>query len=312
MIPPIIDPVDVELLKKELNANTFLRKTNRGDNEIYVVNNENSPNVLREIGRLREVSFRAVGGGSGTECDLDHFDLEDKACFQIVVWNPEDEEIIGGYRFTRWKMASFHENGQPYVNTEHLFDFSQEFLDEYFPYCIEMARAFVQPKYQSAQAGRKALFALDNLWDGIGGVVASDPSVKYLSGKVTIYSSSPELSRKAMVYYLDKSFGDRKGLITSKNPETWTEEQAAMFEEMFCGANYKENYQILNNYVKSMGDSIPPLIHLYINLSETMKTFGTTFDPDFGDCYDTAMLITVADIYQEKYDRYIGSYHNQQ
>lgn len=312
MIPPIIDPVDVELLKKELNANTFLRKTNRGDNEIYVVNNENSPNVLREIGRLREVSFRAVGGGSGTECDLDHFDLEDKACFQIVVWNPEDEEIIGGYRFTRWKMASFHENGQPYVNTEHLFDFSQEFLDEYFPYCIEMARAFVQPKYQSAQAGRKALFALDNLWDGIGGVVASDPSVKYLSGKVTIYSSSPELSRKAMVYYLDKSFGDRKGLIVSKNPETWTEEQAAMFEEMFCGANYKENYQILNNYVKSMGDSIPPLIHLYINLSETMKTFGTTFDPDFGDCYDTAMLITVADIYPEKYDRYIGSYHTQQ
>ena len=210
MIPPIIDPVDVELLKKELNAETFLRKTNRGDNEIYVVNNENAPNVLREIGRLREVSFRAVGGGSGTECDLDHFDLEDKACFQIVVWNPEDEEIIGGYRFTRWKMASFHENGQPYVNTEHLFDFSQEFLDKYFPYCIEMARAFVQPKYQSAQAGRKALFALDNLWDGIGGVVASDPSVKYLSGKVTIYSSSPELSRKAMVYYLDKSFGDRK------------------------------------------------------------------------------------------------------
>jgi hypothetical protein len=312
MIPPIIDPVDVELLKKELNANTFLRKTNRGDNEIYVVNNENSPNVLREIGRLREVSFRAVGGGSGTECDLDHFDLEDKACFQIVVWNPEDEEIIGGYRFTRWKMASFHENGQPYVNTEHLFDFSQEFLDEYFPHCIEMARAFVQPKYQSAQAGRKALFALDNLWDGIGGVVASDPSVKYLSGKVTIYSSSPELSRKAMVYYLDKSFGDRKGLIVSKNPETWTEEQAAMFEEMFCGANYKENYQILNNYVKSMGDSIPPLIHLYINLSDTMKTFGTTFDPDFGDCYDTAMLITIADIYQEKYDRYIGSYHTQQ
>ncbi len=312
MIPPIIDPVDVELIKKELNANTFLRKTNRGDNEIYVVNNENSPNVLREIGRLREISFRAVGGGSGTECDLDHFDLEDKACFQIVVWNPEDEEIIGGYRFTRWKMASFHENGQPYVNTEHLFDFSQEFLDEYFPHCIEMARAFVQPKYQSAQAGRKALFALDNLWEGIGGVVANDPSVKYLSGKVTIYSSSPELSRKAMVYYLDKSFGDRKGLITSKNPETWTEEQAAMFEDMFCGANYKENYQILNNYVKSMGDSIPPLIHLYINLSETMKTFGTTFDPDFGDCYDTAMLITVADIYQEKYDRYIGSYHNQQ
>ena len=137
MIPPIIDPVDVALLKSELNEKTFLRNTNRGNNEIYVVNNESAPNVLREIGRLREVSFRAVGGGSGTECDLDHFDLEDKACFQIVVWNPEADEIIGGYRFTKWALATFHENGQPYVNTEHLFDFSQEFIDEYFPYCID-------------------------------------------------------------------------------------------------------------------------------------------------------------------------------
>ena len=270
MLPPIIEPVDVALLKSELNEKTFLRNTNRGNNEIYVVNNECAPNVLREIGRLREVSFRAVGGGSGTECDLDHFDLDDKACFQLVVWNPEADEIIGGYRFTKWAMASFHENGQPYVNTEHLFNFSQKFIDEYFPYCIEMARAFVQPKYQSAQMGRKALFALDNLWDGIGGLVATDPSVKYLSGKVTIYSSSPELSRKAMVYYLHKYFGDREGLITSKNPELWTPEQAEMFDEMFTGANYKENYQILNNYVKSMGDTIPPLIHSYIGVSETI------------------------------------------
>ena len=225
-----------------------------------------------------------------------------------MVWYPEAEEIIGGYRFTKWAMASFHPNGQPYVNTENLFDFSQKFIDEFFPYCIEMARAFVQPKYQSAQMGRKALFALDNLWDGIGGLVATDPSVKYLSGKVTIYSSSPELSRKAMVYYLDKFFGDREGLITSKNPERWTSEQAQMFDEMFTGANYKENYQILNNYVKSMGATIPPLIHSYIGVSDTMKTFGTTFDPDFGDCYDTAMMITIADIYKEKYDRYIASY----
>ena len=309
MVPPIIDPVDVRLLKKELNKDTFLRNTNRGNNEIYIVNNETAPNVLREIGRLREVSFRAVGGGSGTECDLDHFDLEDKACFQLVVWNPEDDEIIGGYRFTRWKMASFHENGQPYVNTEHLFDFSQKFLDEYFPYCVEMARAFVQPKYQSAQAGRKALFALDNLWDGIGGIVATDPTVKYLSGKVTIYSSSPDMSRKAMIYYLDKHFGDREGLLTSKRPETCSPEEAEYFEAMFTGANYKDDYQILNTYVKSFGDVIPPLIHSYIGLSETMKTFGTTFDPDFGDCYDTAMLITISDIYKEKYDRYIDSYH---
>ena len=312
MIPPIIEPIDVQLLKSELNEKTFLRKTNRGDNEIYVVNNETGPNVLKEIGRLREVSFRAVGGGSGTECDLDHFDLEDKACFQLVLWNPEADEIIGGYRFTRWALASFHENGQPYVNTEHLFDFSQKFIDEYFPSCIEMARAFIQPKYQSAQGGRKALFALDNLWDGIGGLVATDPSVKYLAGKVTIYSTSPDMSRKAMIYYLDKFFGDREGLLVSKRGETCTEEEAAFFEQMFTAEDYKENYKILNNYVKSMNDNIPPLIHSYIGLSPTMKTFGTTFDPDFGDCYDTAMMITIADIYPEKYERYIASYWKNQ
>ena len=171
-----------------------------------------------------------------------------------------------------------------------------------------MARAFVQPKYQSAQAGRKALFALDNLWEGIGGIVATDPTVKYLTGKVTIYSSSPELSRKAMIYYLDMSFGDRKGLITSKNPELWTPQQEDFFKELFTGDDYKENYQILNNFVKSFGDTIPPLIHSYIGLSSTMKTFGTTLDPDFGDCYDTAMMITLSDINQDKYDRYIGSF----
>lgn len=310
MTVPIIDPIPAEVLKKELNADTFLRKTNRGNNEIYIVNNENSPNVLREIGRLREVAFRAVGGGSGKECDLDHFDLEDRACFQLVVWNPEDEEIIGGYRFTRWKMASFHENGQPFVNTEHLFDFSQKFIDEYFPYCVEMARAFIQPKYQSAAMGRKALFALDNLWDGIGGIVATDPSVRYLAGKVTIYSSSPDMSRKAMIWYLDHYLGDREGLLTSKRPETWTEEEDALFSEMFEGQDYKAGYITLNNYVKSLNDTIPPLIHSYIGLSETMKTFGTTFDPDFGDCYDTAMMITIDDIYQEKKDRYIKTFFN--
>lgn len=308
MTVPIIDPVDVQLLKSELNEKTFLRRTNRGDNEIYIVNNECAPNVLREIGRLREVSFRAVGGGSGTECDLDHFDLDDKACFQLVLWNPEADEIIGGYRFTRWKLASFHDNGQPYVNTEHLFDFSQKFIDEYFPSCVEMARAFIQPKYQSAQGGRKALFALDNLWDGIGGIVATDPSVKYLAGKVTIYSTSPDMSRKAMIYYLDKHFGDREGLLVSKRAEICTADEAALFEQMFCGKDYKENYKILNSYVKSMNDTIPPLIHSYIGLSPSMKTFGTTFDPDFGDCYDTAMMITIADIYPEKRERYIDSF----
>lgn len=308
---PIIEPVAKELLKAELNEKTFLRYTNKAGNEIYVVNAETGPNTLREIGRLREVSFRAVGGGSGKECDLDHFDLEDKACYQLLVWNPEEEEIIGGYRFTRWAEATFFENGQPYVNTEHLFRFSEKFLKEYFPYCLEMARAWVQPKYQSGSMGRKSLYALDNLWDGIGGLVATSPNVKYLAGKVTIYSSSPEMSRKAMIYFLQKFLGDKEGLLVSHHPETVTESEKNTFDEMFNADNLKDNYKILNNFVKSMGDTIPPLIHSYIELSPTMKTFGTTFDPDFGDAYDTAMIITLDDVYESKRNRYINTYFDQ-
>ena len=309
---PIIEPISLDLIKAELTPAKKLRNTNKSNNEIYVINHHDSPNVMKEIGRLREEAFRDSGGGSGLSMDIDEFDTMENPYQQLIVWDPDAQKILGGYRYILGTDIKLDENGQPLLATSHMFHFTEKFVKEYLPYTIELGRSFVTPEYQSSKAGTKALFALDNLWDGIGGLVASDPNVKYLSGKVTIYSSSPELSRKAMVYYLDKHFGDREGLITSKNPERWTEEQAEMFEEMFTGANYKENYQILNNYVKSMGDTIPPLIHSYIGLSPTMKTFGTTFDPDFGDCYDTAMIITLADIYQDKYDRYVNSYFEQE
>lgn len=308
---PIIGAVGRYLLKTELNDKTFLRDTMRAGNKLYVINAETAPNVLREVGRLREVSFREMGCGSGKECDLDHFDLDDKACHQLVVWDPEAEEIIGGYRFTIWSQASFFENGQPHVNTEHLFTFSQKFLDNYFPHCIEMARAFVQPMYQSAKMGRKSLYALDNLWDGIGALVVVY-DVKYLVGKVTIYSPSPVMSRRAMVYFLKKFFQTNENLLIGKNPETLTEDESAFFDEMFKDGTPKENYKVLNNYVKSLGDVVPPFIHLYMDLSPTMRTFGTVFDPDFGDAYDSFLMITLADIYPEKEKRYIQSYRDEQ
>ncbi len=302
---PIIDPIPVELLKQELNENTFLRKTNKAGNEVYVVNYENAPNVLREVGRLREITFRAVGSGSGTACDIDHFDIEDKACYQLIVWNPDADEIIGGYRFTRLKDASFREDGQPYINTAKLFNISPAFVRDYFPYSLEMARAWVQPKYQTREMGVKSLFALDNIWDGIGGLIAKDPSIKYLMGKVSMFATSPRPSLEAMIYFLEKFCGDKENLITGINPENVSEQRKAELDEMFCAETLQENYKILNNYVTGLGDKVPPLIHLYLNLSSSMKTFGTVMDPDFGEEFDTAMIISVADIYPEKYNRYI-------
>ncbi len=301
----IIDPIPVELLKQELNENTFLRKTNKAGNEVYVVNYENAPNVLREVGRLREITFRSVGSGSGTACDIDHFDIEDKACHQLIVWNPDAEEIIGGYRFTYLKHASFREDGQPYINSAKLFKFTPAFVERYFPYSLEMARAWVQPKYQGRAMGIKSLFALDNIWDGIGGLIARDNSIKYLMGKVSMFATSPRPSLEAMIYFLEKFCGDSENLIQGIDPEIVSDERKAELDILFNGETLADNYKILNAYVTELGDKIPPLIHLYLNLSSSMKTFGTVMDPNFGEEYDTEMIICVADIHFEKYQRYI-------
>ena len=307
----LIEPIAPEVLMSELTPERLLRKTNKADNEIYVVTAAQAPNVMKEIGRLREYTFRLAGAGTGKDCDVDRFDMEDPACHQLLVWNPEAKEIIGGYRFTYGNRVSFYPNGQPNINSEHLFDFSEKFCKEYLPYMIEMARAWVQPKYQSAQMGRKSLFALDNLWDGIGAIVATNPDVRYLAGKVSVYSTTPQLPRNAILYFLHKSFGDRENLITGKWALEYTPEEVEFYENLFTGATYQENYKILNNFVKEQGEHIPPLIHSYIELSSSMKTFGTCFDADFGDVYDTAMIITIADIYPAKKERYVESYMKQ-
>lgn len=304
----LIDPIRPEVLKSELTPDRLLRKTNKADNEIYVVTAKNAPNVMQEIGRLREMTFRMVNAGTGEAADVGPFDMID-ACRQLLVWNPEQEEIIGGYRFSYGNQIVLQENGQPYINTEHLFSFSEKFIKEYLPYTIEMARAWVQPKYQSAQMGRKSLFALDNLWDGIGALVASS-NVRYLAGKVSVYKTMPKPIRNAIFYYLEKFFGDKEKMLVGKCPETFTPEETKMYDDMFVGADYHENYKILNNYVKSHGEVIPPLIHSYIELSPSMKTFGTCLDKDFGDVYDTAMMITIADVYPAKMERYVKSFVN--
>lgn len=241
----LIQPISKEVLKSELTPDKLLRKTNKADNEIYVITAQNAPNVMQEIGRLRELTFRLAGAGTGKGADVDKFDYID-ACHQLLVWNPEQEEIIGGYRFTYGNMVTLQENGQPYMNTEHLFDFSEKFIKEYLPYTIEMARAWVQPKYQSAQMGRKSLFALDNLWDGIGALVASG-DVRYLAGKVTVYSTMPKPIRNAIFYYLEKFFGDKEKMLVGKWPETFIPEEVSMYDAMFTGNGYQENYKILNN-----------------------------------------------------------------
>ncbi len=304
---PIIDPIPVELLKSELTEDKRLRFTNKSGNEIYIVTWQNAPNTLREIGRLREIAFRAAGGGTGKAMDLDEFDTMENPYKQLIVWNPEAEEIIGGYRYLLGTEARFDAQGQPILATSHMFHFSERFIRDYLPRTIELGRSWVTLEYQSTRAGSKALFALDNLWDGLGALTVLKPNVRYLFGKMTMYPSYDRVARDMILYFLKKHFGDSEGLIIPMKPLEIEQDPKEM-ERLFCEKEFKADYRILNREVRARGYNIPPLVNAYMSLSPTMKMFGTAINYGFGDVEETGILIAVDEILDEKRVRHIDSF----
>lgn len=304
----IIAPVPKELLKAELTEEKRLRFTNRSKNEIYVLTAADSPNVMREIGRLREIAFRAAGGGTGLSVDIDEFDTMEKPYKQLIVWNPEANDIIGGYRYIIGEDVRFKEDGTPILATAHdMFRFSKRFIEEILPNTIELGRSFVTLEYQSTRMGAKSLFALDNLWDGLGALTVVLPNVKYLFGKVTMYPSYHKQGRDMILYFLKKHFSDPDNLVVPMAPlqiETDEKELAALF----CEDTFAEDYKILNREVRALGYNIPPLVNAYMGLSPTMRTFGTAVNTEFGNVEETGILIAVDEIMEDKRLRYIESF----
>lgn len=307
MTEQIIAAVPVEAIKAELTPDRFLRKTNKANNEIYVVDAHTAPNTMREIGRLREIAFRTAGGGTGKECDIDQFDLMDPPCRQLIVWDPEEEVITGGYRFILGDDIRLDHNGAPRIATSHMFTFSEEFMRDYLPYTIELGRSFVRVEYQSSRAGAKALFALDNLWDGLGALTVVYPHIKYLFGKFTMYPSYHRECRDFLHSFLAKHFPDPDTLV---RPITPILDGAAdtRYLDMLTGSTFKEDYRILNAFTRERGINIPPLVNAYMNLSPTMKIFGTAINDEFGDVEETGLLLTVAEIFDEKIQRHVATY----
>lgn len=303
----IIQPISKELFKRELTPERQLRMTNKSHNEIYVITANDSPNVMKEIGRLRETAFREAGGGTGKSMDIDEFDLGDNCYKQLIVWNPEAEEIIGGYRYllgTDWKLNA---DGQPHLATSHMFHFSDKFIKEYMPYTVELGRSFVSPEYQSSKMGSKSLFALDNLWDGLGALTVIRPNIKYFFGKMTMYPSYIRRGRDMILYFLKKHFDDKENLIIPMKPlKIETDENE--LKELFCEDDFKKDYRILNREIRKLGYNIPPLVNAYMGLSPTMKLFGTAINYGFGDVEETGILITVDEILEEKRIRHIDSF----
>ena len=304
----IIPPVARELLEAELTADKFQRKTNKADNEIYILSHHDSPNLMREIGRLRELTFRSAGGGIGEEVDIDKYDTSDEHYYnQLIVWDPSRREILGGYRYIHCAGVPRDETGEVPLATSHLFHFSDEFIDDYLPYVIELGRSFVQPDYQSSKAGAKALFALDNLWDGLGALVIDHPDIKYYFGKVTMYPQYNQHARNLILYFFGKYFPDPDKLVRPKIPMPYSADLAYL-EDLFSGKGYDEAYKILSAEVRKFGENIPPLINAYMTLTPSMKTFGTVISDEFGDVEETGILLSIDDMYETKIDRHISTY----
>jgi hypothetical protein len=310
MEQPIIAPIPKEVLLSELTPERQLRMTNKSNNEIYVVTAHNAPNVMREIGRLREIAFREAGGGTGKDCDIDEFDTCDNCYKQLIVWNPDEQEIIGGYRYilgTDWQLD---DNGQPILATSHMFQFSEKFIKEYMPYTIELGRSFVSLPYQSSRMGAKSLFALDNLWDGLGALTVIKPSVRYFFGKMTMYPSYIRKGRDMILYFLKKHFDDKERLIIPMKPLKIETDEAEL-KALFSGNDFNEDYRILNREIRALGYNIPPLVNAYMSLSPTMKLFGTAINYGFGDVEETGILIAVDEILEQKRVRHIDSFIKQ-
>lgn len=303
----IIDPVDVRLLKAELTPDKKLCNTNKADNEIYVIDAFDSPNVLREVGRLREISFRMAGGSSGLSLDLDEFDTMENPYKQIVIWDPEAEAIIGGYRYILGPDVKLGPDGQPLLATAHMFHFSDHFIKEYLPHVIELGRSFVTPDYQSSKAGAKAIFALDNLWDGIGAVMMQHPNIVYFFGKMTMYPSYNHSCRDLILHFLWKHFEDKENLIRPIEPKM-PDADPGLLDLILKDEDFKSDYRNLKDAIRKLGTTIPPLINTYMNSSPTMKMFGTAVNKEFSDVEETGILISFNEMYPEKRDRHKEPY----
>jgi hypothetical protein len=303
----VIDPIDRSLIEKELTSDRFLRYTNNGGNEIYIVNYHNSPNILMEIGRLRELSFRDAGGGTGLSCDIDEFDTCETPYQQLLVWNPEDKEIVGGYRFIHCSLVSKDEFGQPKLATAELFNFSEQFIKVYSHSTIELGRSWVQPLYQPTIDFRKGMYSLDNLWDGLGAVVIEYPDLKYYFGKITMYPKYNKTARDLIHFFMQKYFMDTEQLVVP-HIKIEINTDLNLLKNTFNANNYKDDYKILVQEVRKYNENIPPLVNAYMNLSATMKYFGAATNQHFGAVEESAILIAIDDIYDIKKDRHLSSY----
>lgn len=289
----IIHPVPVRLIKHELYHSERLGSTNDGK-KIFLIKADSCPNVMREISRLREITFRKVGEGTGKSFDTDTYD---EHYHHIVLWDDDDLEIVGSYRLGITSEI-IEEKG-----IEGLYNASQFTIHETFndvlSQSIELGRSFVQAKYWKTNA-------LDYIWQGIGAFVMKNPQIRYLWGAVSISNSYSELAKAMIVYYYKKWYLGDTSFATPHKAFVITKIQEQEIEAMFTGSNHEEDFRILKFGLKGLGFSVPVLYRRYTELCNYggAKFASFSVDEGFMNAIDGLIVVdlhALRDEYKERY-----------
>jgi putative hemolysin len=280
-------------IKQELKDSELLGETNDGK-KIYLFTYKSDSAVMKEIGRLREVSFRAVNEGANKKRDLDKYDKYYK---HIVLWDEDELEIVGSYRIGEADDIN-EEYGFDGFYTNTLFKFNKN-IEPYLENAIELGRSFVQPKYWGTRA-------LDYLWYGIGAYLRNNPSIKYMYGPVSLSASYPQYAKELMVDFYSNYFGGEKKIVQSRIPFEYETTDIALHNP-FEFNDYKSDFKVLKSKLKSMDVAVPTLYKQYseLCLDGGIEFHGFNVDPDFSDCIDGFIIVDIRKIKQSKIERYI-------
>ncbi|MCX6823720.1 MAG: GNAT family N-acetyltransferase [candidate division SR1 bacterium] len=297
----IIQPIDKGLILGELSKQEPVRITKRLSNEIYIISATACPQIMLEIGRLRELTFRAAGGGTGKEVDIDEYDYLFK---HIVLWDPKIQEIVGSYRYALMKDLVQGQNIQS--PTGKLFNFSEKFIREYLSKTIELGRSFVQPKYQPRVDNKSGIFSLFNLFSGLEYLVSTYPEIQYFFGKFTMYSTYDVRARNLLLSYLRRKFPDPDKLVRPKKDVRlkYVRRNLMLLQSIFNQQTFKDQKKSLEAYLSKFGEYIQPLVDTYMSLSSTMKILGTAKHEEFGETEETGLLVNILDIHPEVIERF--------
>lgn len=291
----VIHPGERKIIKKELNNSQLLSITKDGM-RIFLTTRNESPETLNEIARLREITFRKVGEGTGKKFDLDKYDDHYN---HLIVWDDNELEIVGAYRIGLG-IDILNKHGVNGFYTSTLFNFGNEMQLNFLAESLELGRSFVQKKYWNTNA-------LNYLWQGIGAYLVNNPSVKYLFGGVSISNSYPLSVQEPIVYYFLKWFGNKTSLAESKRKFIISEKSLKEFKFSFTGITMKEDYKILKNMIKPAGYTVPILYKHYSDLCDEggVKFLDFGVDPDFENCIDGLIFVNVSMIRDEKKQKFM-------